>query len=138
MVKTFEFFLETKGFCDIKDITQDVEYHLRESGLKEGMCLVFIPGATAAVTTTEFEPGNIKDYQEFIEKIIPRNSPYHHNNTWHDGNGFSHLRASLQKPSICIPFKDGKLIRGTWQNIVVIDFDNRSRTRKVVIQFIGE
>ncbi len=138
MVKTYEIVLETRGFCDIHDITGKVEEKLSESGIKEGMCLVFIPGATGAVTTTEFEPGNIKDYQEFMERIIPDSIPYHHNQTWHDGNGFSHLRASLQKPSLCIPFKDGKLIRGTWQNIVVIDYDNRKRTRRVIIQFMGE
>ncbi len=138
MVKTYEIVLNTKGFCDIHDITHEVENKLRESGIKEGICLVFIPGATAAVTTTEFEPGNVKDYQEFMEKIVPSTKPYHHNDTWHDGNGFSHLRASLQKPSLCLPFKDGKIIRGTWQNIVVIDFDNRARTRRVIIQFMGD
>ena len=138
MVKTYEITLHTHGFCDIHDITDTVREKLRESGLKEGMCLVFIPGATAAVTTTEYEPGNVRDYKEFMERLIPSDKPYHHNATWYDGNGFSHLRASLQKASLCVPFKDAHLILGTWQNIVVIDFDNRARTRKVVIQFQGE
>ncbi len=138
MVKTYEITLNTRGFCDIHNITETVSEKIHESGLKEGMCLVFIPGATGAVTTTEYEPGNERDYKEFMEKIIPSNVPYHHNDTWHDGNGFSHLRASVQKPSLCVPFKDGRLILGTWQNIIVIDYDNRSRTRRVVIQFQGE
>lgn len=138
MVKTYEITLETEGFCDIHDITDTVREKLKDSKLNEGMCLVFIPGATGAVTTTEYEPGNIKDYKEFMEKIIPSSKEYHHNATWHDGNGFSHLRSSIQKTSLCIPFKNGNLILGTWQNIVVIDFDNRKRKRRVVIQFQGE
>lgn len=138
MVKTYEITLKTEGFCDMHNITDIVREKLKDTGLKHGMCLIFIPGATGAVTTTEYEPGNIKDYKEFMERFIPSDKPYHHNDTWHDGNGFSHLRSSIQKTSLCIPFKGKELVLGTWQNIVVIDFDNRKRTRRVIIQFQGE
>ncbi len=138
MVKTFEITLKTNGFCDIIDITEKVRQLVVQNETNEGSVLIFIPGATASVTTTEFERGNIKDYKEFMQKIIPDNTYYHHNDTWHDGNGFSHLRASVQKASLCVPFKDKKLILGTWQQIVVIDFDNRKRNRRVVIQINGD
>ena len=106
--------------------------------MKEGNILVFVPGATAGITTIEYEPGLLKDYPELMEKIIPSNKNYHHDMTWHDGNGFSHLRAALQGASFQVPFSDGNLLLGTWQQIILIDFDNRSRSRKVIVQITGK
>jgi secondary thiamine-phosphate synthase enzyme len=137
-IKTLSFSIITNGFNDIIDITPNVNELLEKSKLQEGNILVFVPGATAGITTIEYEPGLLKDYPEFMEKIIPSNKNYHHDMTWHDGNGFSHLRAALQGASFQVPFKDGNLLLGTWQQIVLIDFDNRSRNRKVVVQIIGE
>lgn len=129
--------IQTKGYCDIHDITTIVEQKIAQSGIQHGQVLTFIPGATAGITTTEYEPGLIKDLPEFFEKIIPSDKPYHHDQTWHDGNGFSHLRASLLKPSLVVPVQNGHLQLGTWQQIIVIDFDNRSRDRKIIIQVSG-
>lgn len=111
---------------------------MTESGLKEGNVLIFAPGSTAGITTMEYEPGLIQDYPEFFEKIIPSNTIYHHDETWHDANGYSHIRASLQGASLTIPFYESKLMLGTWQQIIFIDFDNRSRNRNVILQFIGK
>jgi len=99
---------------------------------------MFVPGSTAALTTVEFEPGLVQDLPAFFERIIPRRAHYHHEDTWHDGNGHSHVRASLLGPSLTVPFKDGALLLGTWQQIVLIDFDNRRRRRKLVVQLSGE
>ena len=138
MVKTFSFPVETKGFNDIIDITDEVESILSESSLAEGSALVFAPGATAGITTIEYEPGLLQDYPKFFEKIIPSNQTYHHDETWHDGNGFSHVRASLQGASFTIPFANKKLLRGTWQQIILVDFDNRPRHRKIIVQLNGD
>lgn len=134
-----EFFhVETEGFCDIIDITSKVDAILNSSDLSEGNILVFVPGATAGITTIEYEPGLLKDYPNFMEEIIPSSRNYHHDMTWHDGNGFSHVRASLQGASFQVPFKDGRLLLGTWQQIILIDFDNKGRSRKVIAQLIGK
>jgi secondary thiamine-phosphate synthase enzyme len=98
---------------------------------------VFVPGSTAGITNIEYEPGLLKDLPDFLEKILPSNQSYEHDNTWHDGNGYAHLRSALLKPSMTIPFADGKLLLGTWQQIILLDFDNRPRQRTVVIQLIG-
>jgi len=137
-IKTLYFSISTNGFNDIIDITPNVKELLSKSGLKEGNILVFVPGATAGITTIEYEPGLLKDYPELMEKIIPSNKNYHHDMTWHDGNGFSHLRAALQGASFQVPFSDGNLLLGTWQQIILIDFDNRSRSRKVIVQITGK
>ena len=137
MVKTYSFSTETKGFSDIIDITSQVESLLKKSPFSEGSMLVFVPGATAGVTTIEFEPGLLQDYPKFFEKIVPSSKTYHHDETWHDGNGFSHIRASLQGASFTVPFLDKQLLLGTWQQIILIDFDNRPRNRKVIVQIIG-
>lgn len=129
--------VHTEGFNDIIDITGMVQKKLDESEFSEGNVLVFVPGATAGITTIEYEPGLLKDYPEFMEKIIPSDKNYHHDMTWHDGNGFSHVRAALQGASFQVPFKDGELLLGTWQQIILVDFDNRSRNRKVVTQIMG-
>lgn len=130
--------LSTKGYPDLINITNRLSNLLNTSGLKKGNLTVFVIGSTAAITTFEYEPGLIKDIQELYEKIVPSNKHYHHDDTWGDANGFSHLRASLQGPSLTIPFEESKLMLGTWQQVVLAEFDNRPRARKVVVQLIGE
>ena len=97
-----------------------------------------MPGSTAGITTVEYEPGLLKDIPEFFENIIPSKNTYHHDETWHDGNGYAHVRASLQGASFTVPFQNSKLLLGTWQQIILIDFDNRSRSRKIIVQLTGE
>lgn len=129
---------DTKGFSDVIDITKDVSQFIDKCKIKNGIATVFIPGSTGAVTTVEYEPGLKKDIPNFVEKIIPKDAYYHHNETWHDGNGFSHMRAALYGPSLTVPFENGKLTLGTWQQIVLLDFDAHPRKREVVIQLMGE
>ncbi len=136
-IETHSLKLKSKGNCDIIDITSQVQEIISNRNFSEGNVLIFVVGSTAALTTIEYEPGLLKDYPQLFNKLIPENQTYHHDQTWHDGNGHSHLRASLQKPSLSIPFKDGKLLLGTWQQIIFIDFDNRSRNREIVIQTFG-
>lgn len=135
---TYKEKIHTKGFCDIIDITDKVTALLNDSNLQKGNITVFINGATASVTTIEYEEGALQDLKDLFEKIIPQNEEYRHNLRWHDGNGFSHVRASLLGPSISVPFTDGNLLKGTWQQIILIDFDNRPRNREFIIQLIGE
>lgn len=130
--------LRTKGFCDVHDVTPAVEGLLRESGLRAGLATVFIAGSTAGVTTIEYEPGLIRDMKSMFDRLIPESIEYAHNERWNDDNGFSHVRASLLGPSVSVPFDRGKLTLGAWQQIVVVDFDNRSRERQVTVQFLGE
>ena len=137
-VKTYDFTIESQGYCHLEDITSRVQDRLAESGLSEGIACVAVTGSTAAISTVEYEPGLLKDIPEFFEKLFPADRTYHHDETWHDGNGFSHLRSFLLKTSHTIPFKDGALMRGTWQQVVVADFDNRPRSRRVVVQLVGE
>ncbi len=129
--------LETTGESSIYDLTSHVQKILAESGLQEGQALVFVPGSTAAITFLEFEPGLIVDIPEALEKIAPRAGLYRHHDTWHDDNGSSHVRAALIGPSETIPFVNGQLVLGSWQQVVLIDFDTRPRTRRVVVQLIG-
>ncbi|MGZ4912827.1 MAG: secondary thiamine-phosphate synthase enzyme YjbQ [Halobacteriota archaeon] len=129
--------LETAGGIDLKDITRDLRRTVDESGLKEGSATVFVPGSTAAVTTIEYEPGLVADIKRALEQIAPAAIPYEHDQRWHDGNGHSHIRAALLKPSLTIPFADGSLLLGTWQQVVFIELDVRPRTRMVVVQLIG-
>jgi secondary thiamine-phosphate synthase enzyme len=136
-ILTKEIFVKTKGFNDILDITGQVHKLLTESGLTEGQVTVFVSGSTGGLTTTEYEPGLLQDIPELFESIIPMQKQYHHDRTWHDGNGYAHLRAALIKPSLTIPFKSGRLLLGTWQQIIFIDFDNRSRSRNLIAQLIG-
>jgi secondary thiamine-phosphate synthase enzyme len=130
--------LSTKGFSDIIDITYRVDAVIGHSKIEDGLVTVFCPGSTGAVTTIEFESGVLKDLQKAIEKIVPSNIPYEHDRRWGDGNGFSHVRAALMKPSLTIPMVKGKLALGTWQQIVFIDFDNRRRERNILVQVMGE
>ncbi|MBL7158075.1 MAG: YjbQ family protein [Candidatus Omnitrophica bacterium] len=130
--------LETKGETDIIDITKRVAEAFRKSELVNGAVTIFVSGATGALTTVEFEDGLIQDLKTAFEKIAPRRADYAHNLRWSDGNGFSHVRASLLGPSLSVPFSKGKLLLGTWQQIIFIDFDNRPRSRELVFQFIGD
>jgi secondary thiamine-phosphate synthase enzyme len=137
-VVTKSFSVKTKGDTDILDITQQVNQSLLESGLSTGTLTVFTPGSTAGITTTEYEPGLLKDLPEFFDRIIPKGKDYHHDLTWGDGNGYSHVRAALVKSFFTVPFVNGEMILGTWQQIILIDFDNRRRQRQVVVQMMGE
>jgi secondary thiamine-phosphate synthase enzyme len=130
--------LSTKGFSDILDITHHVDRVIDRSKIENGLVTVFCPGSTGAVTTIEYESGALRDLQKAIEKIVPSDIPYEHDRRWGDGNGFSHVRAALMKPSLTIPLIKGKLTLGTWQQIVFIDFDNRKRERNLIVQIIGE
>jgi secondary thiamine-phosphate synthase enzyme len=137
-VVTKSFSLKTKGDTDILDITKPVEKALSEAQLKNGILTVFVPGSTAGITTTEYEPGLLQDLPAIFEKLIPKNAHYKHNLTWGDGNGYAHVRAALLKSFFTVPFVNGEMILGTWQQIILIDFDNRRRERKIVVQIIGE
>ncbi len=130
--------LSTKGFSDIIDITDRVDAVIGRSRIENGLVTVFCPGSTGAVTTIEYESGVLRDLQRAIEKIAPSDIPYEHDRRWGDGNGFSHVRAALMKPSLSIPMVKGRLALGTWQQIVFIDFDNRRRERNILVQVIGE
>lgn len=138
MIKTSTLEISTKGNTDIIDITEKVQKEISNSKFKNGSVTIFVVGSTAGITTVEYEPGLKKDLKEFFDRIIPQDKYYHHHETWHDDNGHSHVRASLLKPGITIPFKDGKLLLGTWQQIVLIDFDTRERKREIIVQISGE
>ena len=138
MIITKEIEINTRGDCDIIDITEDANQKLSETGLKKGIVTFFVIGSTAALTTIEYEPGLLNDFPRAMEKLFPKNIKYDHDEKWHDGNGHSHIRASFLKPDITIPFNSSSLVLGTWQQLVFIDFDNRSRNRKIVMQIIGE
>jgi secondary thiamine-phosphate synthase enzyme len=127
----------TKGFSDILDITHQVDGVINRSRIENGLVTVFCPGSTGAVTTIEYESGVLRDLQRALEKIVPSNIPYDHDRRWGDGNGFSHVRAALMKPSLTVPLIKGRLCLGTWQQIVFIDFDNRKRERDIIIQILG-
>ena len=130
--------VKTKGFTDIINITNDVHHFVSRNGCQEGQLLIFIDGSTAAISTIEYEPGLLKDLPELLEKLIPMEQGYHHDDTWHDGNGYAHLRSTLIGTSMTVPVLDGRVVLGTWQQIILIDFDNCSRDRNVVFQFVGK
>jgi secondary thiamine-phosphate synthase enzyme len=128
----------TRGNDHIVDITGHVQEVVQRQGFQEGQALVFVSGSTAGLTTLEYEPGLIEDLPAAFETIAPRDAHYRHEEAWHDGNGHSHVRASLLGPSLCVPFKGGRLLLGTWQQVVLVDFDNRPRQRQLVVQLTGE
>ncbi len=130
--------LDTSGNGDFKDITADVARLLTSSKLQIGHVLVFVVGSTAGITTFEYEPALVADMKEFHEKMAPAGKHYYHDDTWGDANGFSHVRASFTGPSLALPFERGRLLLGTWQQIVLAEFDNRPRRREIVVQIIGE
>ncbi len=137
-VRTFELKLSTQGNNDTIDITGRVQELLSESGIDEGIATVHVPGSTGGITTIEYEPGVVSDLAGILDTLIPRGENYEHDRAWGDGNAHSHMRSAFVGPSLTIPFASGNLILGTWQQIVFIDFDNRSRRRTIVVQFLGE
>jgi len=136
-IETDRVSVSTRGDCEIVDVTPRVQGVLERHGFQEGQALVFVSGATAGLTTIEYEPGLLEDLPAAFDRIAPRGIRYAHEETWHDGNGHSHVRASLLGPSLTVPFQDGRLLLGTWQQIVLIDFDNRPRRRELVVQLSG-
>ncbi|MBO9370078.1 MAG: YjbQ family protein [Chloroflexi bacterium] len=138
MVVTRELSLSTQGNGDVRDITAEVTRLVRESGLRSGIVTVFCPGSTGALTTIEYEDGVVADLQQVLDKIVPPDRPYRHHLRWGDDNGHAHIRAALMGPSITVPFVDGRLTLGTWQQVVFCDFDTRPRNRRLVVQILGE
>lgn len=130
--------VETAGFCDIIDITAKLKEHIHTAKIRLGTATLFVSGSTAALTTIECESGLIRDLKEFVEQCIPSTRRYHHDDRWGDDNGFSHLRASLFGPSLAIPIEEGAPSLGTWQQVVLLDFDNRPRTRQITVHLTGE
>jgi len=137
-VVTKDITFHTKGNCDIVDITSQVMREVEESGVTNGTLTLFVSGSTAGIATIEYESGLLADFKNMWSRVIPQNISYEHNRAWGDGNGHSHVRASILGASMTIPFVDRRLTLGTWQQIVFVDFDNRSRTRKIVLQIMGE
>lgn len=138
MVKTGSIALTTRGDTDIHDITDPIANVISQSGLKTGTVTVFCSSSTSALTTIEYESGAVSDLKRLFEEIIPQNREYAHNARWQDGNGHSHVRAALLGPSLTIPFVEGQLTLGTWQQVIYVDFDNKPRRRDLVVQLIGE
>lgn len=137
-VETKSFTISTQGNCDILDITPDVSRELKLADVSSGTATVFVAGSTCAVTTIEYESGVLSDLKDAFERMAPEAMHYAHNARWGDGNGHSHVRASVLGPSLTVPFSEGSPLLGTWQQIVLVDFDNRPRTRRVIVQIIGE
>lgn len=138
MVVTKRIGLRTKGNCDLIDITPQVRQEVANSGIDSGTVTLFLVGSTAGISTIEFESGLVSDFQSMWERAVPRGIPYQHDRAWGEGNGYSHVRASLLGASLVVPFTNKTLALGTWQQIVVVDFDNRPRSREIVLQVIGE
>jgi secondary thiamine-phosphate synthase enzyme len=130
--------IKSRGEDDVIDITKPTLKAIKESNLKNGIVTVFVSGSTAAITTIEYEPGLRNDFPKMLNRIIPRDIEYEHDKTWNDGNGHSHVRASLVGPSLTIPFKDGTLLLGIWQQVVLLEMDTRQRERQIILQIIGE
>lgn len=132
------FKINTKGSNDIVDITDEVAQAVEKSEIKDGICLISCPGSTAGLTTIEYEPNLIEDFKEFLEKLVPSDQKYRHDQTWGENNGFSHIRSALIKPFLPVPIESGKLVLGTWQQIILIDFDSRAREREILVKVVGE
>lgn len=130
--------IKTKGENDMIDITEEVQRIVSKSNVKEGIACIFVPGSTGAVTTIEYEPGLKKDLPIALERIAPKNEYYYHHETWHDYNGHSHVRASIIGPSLTVPISNGRIIHGTWQQIVFIEMDVRQRDRRLIVKVLGE
>jgi secondary thiamine-phosphate synthase enzyme len=135
---TEKIFENTSGFCDIIDITAKVKAVIDRKRVESGLATLWVAGSTAALTTIEYEPGLIQDLKDLLEKLIPSNQRYHHDARWGDDNGFSHLRAALFGPSLALPIAEGRPLLGTWQQVVLLDFDNRPRAREIIVQTLGE
>jgi secondary thiamine-phosphate synthase enzyme len=130
--------ISTRGNCDMIDITAEIAKEIKKSNINSGVATIFITGSTAGVTTIEYEGGVLSDYKDMWDRNVSLNIPYQHDQRWGDGNGYSHVRASLQSPSLVVPFDNKKMMLGTWQQIIVVDFDNRPRSREIVLQLLGE
>jgi secondary thiamine-phosphate synthase enzyme len=137
-IVTKELHFSTKGEVEIVDLTGKVNNAVRESAVKNGIVTIFVPGATGAVTTIEYEPGLLHDLPAALERLFPRGLEYEHEVRWHDGNGHSHVRAAFLGPSLTVPFKDQRLMLGTWQQVVFVELDNKPRSRRVILQIMGE
>ncbi len=137
-VVTKQIKISSKSENDVIDITKQVADVILESGISNGTITVFVSGSTGAITTIEYEPGLVKDFPDLLSRIAPDDINYEHEQRWHDGNGRSHVKASLVGPSLTVPFKDGQLLLGTWQQIVFLELDTKARTRTLVLQIIGE
>lgn len=137
-IETKDIYLETKGFSDIHNLTPDVEQIVKDSGIEEGFCHIFVIGSTASISTMEFEPALVTDIKEKLEEFASETMKSHHSETWGDDNGFSHIRATFMGPGITVPVRNRSCILGTWQQIVVLDHDNRPRKRHVVVQVMGK
>lgn len=129
---------ETRGHAHMIDVTREVQQVVQDSDLTAGIVTVFCPGSTGALTTIEYESGALQDFERLFDAIAPADQPYAHNARWGDGNGHSHVRAALLGPSLTVPFAEGGLLLGTWQQIIFVDFDNRGRQRRLVVQVMGE
>jgi secondary thiamine-phosphate synthase enzyme len=138
MVVTKKISLQTKGHCDIINVTPQVEQQVAETKINNGVATIFMSGSTAGITTIEFESGLLSDFQSMWERNIPQNIPYNHDRAWGEGNGYAHVRASLLGASLVVPVNDKRLTLGTWQQIVLVDFDNRPRSRQLILQIMGE
>ncbi|HSA74523.1 MAG TPA: secondary thiamine-phosphate synthase enzyme YjbQ [Nitrososphaeraceae archaeon] len=130
--------IHSEGKNDVIDITQQLSSIVNESNFEKGIVVIFVSGSTAGITTIEYEPGLIYDFPAMLSRIVPKNIEYEHDNTWHDGNGHSHVRASLIGPSLTVPILQGKLTLGTWQQIVILEMDTRPRNRNIIVQIMGE
>jgi secondary thiamine-phosphate synthase enzyme len=136
-ITNFYLSLKTSGNTDVIDITTQVLKKVTESGITEGQILLFVPGSTASITTIEYERGVVQDLKEAVERLAPEGIFYRHDAKWGDGNGYAHVRAALLGPSLTVPLMDGHLVLGTWQQIVLVDFDNRPRDRKILVHISG-
>jgi len=137
-VKTFSLPLASRGHAEVHEITDQVAKQVAQSGLKNGAATIFCPSSTSGVTTIEYESGAVSDLKRLFDEIIPPNREYAHNARWDDGNGHSHVRASLLGASLTVPFVNGRLTLGAWQQIIYVDFDNKPRRRELIVQIIGE
>ena len=136
-VVTEELYFDTKGEVEIVDITERVNSKLRDSSIEDGVVTIFVPGSTGAVTTIEYEPGLLQDLPAALERLFPKGIDYAHELRWHDGNGHSHIRASFLGPSLTVPFRNNKMLLGTWQQVVFVELDNKRRSRRVILQILG-
>ncbi len=137
-VETREITFITKGNCDVVDVTSQISEEIKQAGINDGIVTIFVPGSTGGLSTIEYESGLVSDIKEAMERIAPQGIEYKHNLKWKDGNGHSHIRASIVGPSITIPFAKKKMLLGTWQQVIFLDFDNCSRNRRLILQIIGE
>ena len=137
-IETKDLHIKTNGFSDIHNLTEKVNAIVKESDIKEGICNVFVVGSTASISTMEFEPALVQDVKEKLEEFASKTMRSHHSETWGDDNGFSHIRATFMGPGISVPIRNGKCILGTWQQIVVLDHDNRPRDRHIIVQVMGQ